>query len=128
MASSAICWPRARFSGLPTIVVELIEVHQAGLVKPNRGFCFQYFQNGGIQPGLRDFAALHGLQHGFVRGIKIGRDDQDIVASFEGVHGSAADVVGVETGEAGHIQCVGDDESLETELVFQQVGDNSRRS
>ena len=41
---------------------------------------------------------------------------QQIVSGFKGFHGGAADIGGIEPGEAGHIESVGHDDSLEAEL------------
>src|SRR5437899_6427278 len=74
-----------------------------GFVQAKRCLGLQDLKDGFIQPCRRDFAAVDSIEHRPVGGIKVCRNEEQVIAGLEGINGGAADVVGVETGQTGHI-------------------------
>ena len=79
-----------------------------------------------VKPFPGNFARLDGLEHGIVRSREISGNQQKIIARLKCLNRGTADVVGEKMCEAGHVERVGDDDALESELLLEQVGNNRR--
>ena len=127
-ASSATCWPKARFSGLPTKFAIAFTSTMRASCRPRDAFVFRILSTELVEAFARDFAGLNRLNHCIVRSGEIGGNEQQIVAGLESLHRGPADVVGEKVSQAGHVERVGDDDSFEAKLFFKQVRDNRRRN
>jgi len=70
---------------------------------------------------------VDGGRHRPKAGSNVEWDEQDVVASLEGVDARAARVPGIETSQSAHVQGIGEHDSLKSELLPEQVLNNFGR-
>ena len=121
MAESATCWPKAMFSGLPTAVAMVLKIDRAGIVQAQRRLYFQDLKHRMVQPLPGNLARCDCLDHRLVRSAKVGRNQQQIVSRLERLDRGAANIVGEKMRQPSHVESVGDDQSFESKLLFEQI-------
>src|ERR1700686_339080 len=99
-------------------------VHHPSLVEIQGSFGLQYFQDGRIEALAGNLAAANRVENRPVTGIQISGHGKHIVPGLEGVHRGTPHVSWVEAGQAGHVEGVGDHDSLETKFVLEQTVDD----
>ena len=78
--------------------------------------------------GLRNFATADGCEHSLIGSIEVSGNQQEIVSGFECIYRGSADVRGVKASESCHVESIGDDKPLESELRLEQIVYDRRRS
>ena len=73
MASSAICWPLAKFSGLPISVMRASMSTRRDLCNPSEAFACNILRTEASSLRGRNFVISDGFHHGAVRGVEIRR-------------------------------------------------------
>src|ERR1700726_1601941 len=99
-------------------------VDHPSLVQIQESFGPQYFQDRPIETLARNLAAANRVENGPVTRIQISGHGKHVVPCLERIHSGTPDVSWVEAGQAGHVERVGDHDSLETEFALEQTIDD----
>ena len=116
------------FSGLPTAVAMALKSTVRDLFRPREPFIFRILRTEWSSRSLGNFARPHGLQHRLVGRAQVRRDDQQVVAGLERLNRGAANIIGKKMRQASHVERIGHDHALESQLLFEQVRNHRRRN
>src|SRR5712671_4596228 len=111
--------------GVAEFLVDSVDVDEASLVQAEFGFCLQDSAHRSIETFARDAAGLNGALQAFERGVGYRWHQQGVRAGLERADGCFA--WREANGDTAHVQGVGDDQALKSQLFAQKIGENSRR-